>query len=325
MNRIIEKINYWKWILESRKELKEFSKGHKVRLYNWGRPYVQDRWWFDFFEQRGLLENLNGQVALYSVFAPFWLNRFDKAKVRLFIERENLHRPGYDGFTDHLLGNKRAHLTLGFDNIQHDKYMRFPFWLMWGIFPATANYHDIKKLIKEWDSTDNHSFKNRKFCSFICSHDDVGRKEIFREISSIETVHCAGSLCHNNDDLKKIYNDNKTEYLRNYRFNLCPENTDFKDYVTEKLPEAIISGCIPIYQGSNGLPEPGIFNKDAIIFIKMGQENTEAVKLVSELNSDEKKYMDFACQKRFLPDAADIIWEYYEELEKRLRELINSL
>jgi len=41
----------------------------------------------------------------------------------------------------------------------------------------------------------------------------------------------------------------KMDLLKNYRFNLCYENTIFPNYCTEKLWHAIASGCLPIYYG----------------------------------------------------------------------------
>ena len=57
----------------------------------------------------------------------------------------------------------------------------------------------------------------------------------------------------------------------------------------------------------------------------MGKENKDAIQLVAELNTDEKKYMDFACQERFVDGAADVIWGYYETLEGKLKELIANI
>lgn len=90
----------------------------------------------------------------------------------------------------------------------------------------------------------------------------------------------------------------------------------------KKPSRAMNAGCIPIYHGSDNYPEPNVLNQDAIIFIVMGKDNSNAIKLISELNSDKKKYMDFACQKRFIVGAEDVIWEYYERLEKKLKEII---
>jgi hypothetical protein len=51
---------------------------------------------------------------------------------------------------------------------------------------------------------------------------------------------------------KNAFNDNgsflsKINFLSNYKFNLCFENTWAPFYVTEKLWQSIISGCLPIY------------------------------------------------------------------------------
>lgn len=43
----------------------------------------------------------------------------------------------------------------------------------------------------------------------------------------------------------------KYSILNNYTFNICFENCIYPDYVTEKLFDAIISGCVPIYWGAD--------------------------------------------------------------------------
>lgn len=254
-----------------------------------------------------------------------WLRMFDNSDIRIFIARENLHKSGMQKWLHHFLDDPKIDLSIGFDYIDNLQYLRIPFWLTWSVFSPTDTFEDIKRKIAIMNSVENHGFKNRHFAAFLSSHDDVGRKEIYDSMSLIGRVDCDGWLFHNNDDLKDKYNDDKLEYLKHYRFNLTPENSNHDGYVTEKLFEAIYAGCIPIYHGSDNHPEPDVLNQDAIIFIEMDKDNTNALKLISELNFDEKKYMDFACQKRFLPEAADVIWGYYEQLERCLRELINNI
>jgi hypothetical protein len=38
----------------------------------------------------------------------------------------------------------------------------------------------------------------------------------------------------------------KYELLQDYAFNLCPENSLYPGYITEKIPEAFNAGCLPI-------------------------------------------------------------------------------
>ena len=324
--RIINKYNYWHEILELRRVAKKACNGHQVRLYNWSRVWAQDLWLVDFIEKRELLKDKpKAKIALYSIFAPDWLIRFDNADVRIFVARENVHKKSMQHWSHQFINDKRFRLSLGFDEIDHTEYLRHPFWLMWSVFEPTDNYEDIKRKIEYMNSPLNKSFDERRFCSFLCSHDDIGRKKIYSQLSEIDKVDCDGKLFHNNDTLITKFKDNKLEYLKDYRFNLTPENTDYPGYCTEKLVEAISAGCIPIYNGCNNNPEPDIFNHSAIIFIKMTEENKEAISLVKELNSDKKRYMDFASQPRFIDGAAERIWEYYETLENKQKEIIKNV
>lgn len=45
--------------------------------------------------------------------------------------------------------------------------------------------------------------------------------------------------------------DRKLELLKQYHFNLCFENTNYPYYCTEKIWQAIQSGCLPIYWGKS--------------------------------------------------------------------------
>ncbi len=325
IKKVINKYIYWKEILQSRNLSLTACKGHKVKIYNWTRIVPQDLFLVNFIEKRGLLDNKpKTKVALYSIFGPAWLTRIDNADCRIFVARENLHKPSMRYWEHQFIDDNRFKLSLGFDEIEHPQYLRHPFWLMWDVFDPTDNYDDIKRKIEYMNSADNKSFDDRRFCSFLCSHDDGGRKRVYDSFSRIDKVDCDGRLFHNNDTLKSIHNDNKLEYLRDYRFNLTPENTDYPGYCTEKLVEAIYAGCIPIYNGSNNNPEPNVFNRDAIVFINMREDNTNAVSFIEELNSDKNKYLEFACQRRFVDGAADVIWDYYTRLENKLIEIIKN-
>lgn len=324
-NRIKEKYIYWNKIIERRMLAAKATKGHQVHMYNWCNFWPQDKWYIDFIEKRGLLKDKPKlKIGFYSIFAPMWLRIFDKSDIRIFQARENLHKPGMRDWAHQFIDDPEINLSIGFDYIDHPQYLRIPFWMTWGVFSPTETYESIKSKIKQMDAFNNHSY-NRLFAAFLSRHDDYGRKLFFDQMSKIGIVHCDGKLFHNNNDLKSLYNDNKLEYLRHYRFNLCPENSNTAGYCTEKLLEAIQAGCIPIYWGADNNPEPDVFNQDAIIFFEMGKENDEAVRRIQELNSDAKKYMDFACQPRFVEGAADVIWGYYEQLENKLREIINNV
>jgi hypothetical protein len=292
-----------------------------VRMYNWVNPPApQDLWLAQFIKARNLLPK-NKKMAIFSVFGLRIMMKFNRSDYKIFVPRENLHRSNWQHYDDLLLNEKWVDLVVGFDYTERENYIRFPLWLMW-IFKPTDTYRDIKQICDRINNPHNSSYTDRKFCAFLSSHDDIGRQEIFDELSTVGRIDCDGRLFHNNDDLKTKFGDDKLAYLRNYRFNLCPENSDAEGYCTEKLFEAIFSGCTPIYWGSGFCPEPDVLNQNAILFVKIGknEKNEDAIKQINQLNISEKDYLDFARQSRFSDNAPDIIWNYFEKLEEKLRK-----
>lgn len=326
MNRIRRKYIYWKDILERRRVGLQATKGHQVRIYNWSRVYSPDLWLVNFIEKRGLLIGKPKlKIGLYSIFAPDWLTVFDDCDLRIFVARENLHKPEMKRWEHQFLNDNRFQLSIGFDNLEHDQYLRIPFWMTWNTFQPTDTYKEIKERVLHMNNPLNHSYDNRKFACFLCSHSDPGRQHLYDRLSSIDRVDCDGRGMHNNDTLRMIHKDDKLSYLRDYRFNLTPENSNDPYYCTEKLMEAFQAGTVPIYFGCNNNPEPDVINSKAIVFIKQAEIPENQLKLISELNSSKDSYMEFATQPCLLPGAEDVIWEYYKQLETKLKEIIKNV
>lgn len=296
-----------------------------VTLHNYlHKPTKQDFWLRDFIQARNLLSGSKKKISIFSVFGSKWMMRLNRDDIKIFIARENVHREQWVDYANNCLDVSSINLSLGFDYGDSERYMRFPLWIMW-LFPPTVDYQYVKEWCERINHPKNSSYADRKFCAFLCSHDDIGRREVYDQLNSIGRVDCDGRLFHNNDELKQLYGDDKLRYLEAYRFNLSPENSSAKGYVTEKIFEAIASGCVPIYCGNDGnAPESDILNPDAILYINMPSDNLDALTRIAELNADEAKYMQFASQPRLLPDAADRIYAYIQELENRLKILIEA-
>ena len=96
----------------------------------------------------------------------------------------------------------------------------------------------------------------------ISNHDINGiRGKLIQLTNTIEKVTCAGKFMNTTDELITKYGDDKWVYLRKFRFNICPENASSKGYITEKILDAFVGGCIPIYWGGGKKEwiEPEIF------------------------------------------------------------------
>jgi hypothetical protein len=129
-------------------------------------------------------------------------------------------------------------------------------------------------------------------------------------------------LLHNDDTLGTSYANDKGEYLKSYKFNICPENTISPGYVTEKLFQALQAGCVPIYSGPGPDPEPEVVNRDAVVFWRPGQDNSEAIRLVERLWRDEDEYRRFVERPALKPGAVDFVWGALRELRKRFEKTL---
>ena len=94
------------------------------------------------------------------------------------------------------------------------------------------------------------------------------------------------------------------------------------DYVTEKLFDAFMCGCVPLYYGANNDPEPGLINKDAVIFWDKGANNQKSIAKVEELYHNDKLYEDFMAQVKLLPAAEEYVIDRYARLKDKFAELL---
>ena len=195
-------------------------------------------------------------------------------------------------------------------------------------YPLYINY--FKKYEPLIFNNINKEFKllnldNKNFCALICRHDRwKTRTEIYKSLNVIDNIVCPSRLFNNysNEKFNKI---GKVNFLKNYIFNICPENTytDLKGYITEKLMDCCKAGCIPIYlEDVMDDIDNKIFNKNRILFYKNNAESINELKdKIYSLYSDKKKLLDFYNQDIFLPTAYDEI----ENMEKNLTIAIQNI
>lgn len=286
---------------------------------------IEDHWLFQFINKRGILKKLpNKTISIFSVNGDRISIRLNRSDFKIFHTIENVHVPfsKWQKYEDLLLEEKSINLSLGFDLINHDKYLRFPYWIMTTFHPED-DFSSIKHKCEILNSHNIHLNSRNKFCSFICRKDYFGdREKIYNQISTVGRVDCDGEFLHNNDNLKVKFNDNKLEFLKSYKFNLCPENTNYEGYVTEKIFDAIYSGCIPIYWGSGNNPEPEILNQSAILFFNNEGDNSSLLTELNKLNHNPSLYKKFSEQNRLNDNAPELIYNYYVRLENKLREIV---
>ena len=196
----------------------------------------------------------DADVVISSVFGH---TQTDPAKTIMYIG-ENV-RPNYMGYNH----------SLSFD---YDTYggrnFRLPLWwsrLAWDGFvqkPRKPNAHnhgyeqllDIKSLMQPRKL--DMSIKD-KFCAMIAGNPEGLRVNLFNSISKYKSIDGYGLMFGNS------LRQSKFDVLPEYKFSLCPENSIYDGYVTEKLVDAYAGLTVPLYSGDMSVKED--FNTKAFI------------------------------------------------------------
>ena len=288
----------------------------RVRFFNWNYSINTFHPWFEQF----INENVSGDKT-FNFFSSYGDRRFihiAKVERKIFLNIEEVyHWPWYDGYQDHCLSD--VLLSMGHEPLHAPNYLRFPVWLF-TTFESRLDRNVIEKRIAELNAVRN----TQKYdCVLISSHDAMNiRTPIYNQLKDVTDIKCAGNLFRNTNELQMVYGNDKLKYVHEFMFNICAENCNRFGYVTEKLFDAFIAGSIPIYYGSDNRPEPGIINPDAVLFFDPKSDNSELIKEVRRLKSDDAYYDKFIRQEKlFAKPAADYIYSTFEEFAKRLREM----
>lgn len=299
-----------------------------------------DNWWIDdnvailnsehFYLLKKLLMNknihlvfteYNPDIEIFSVFGGRDKILNSNANIKIFYTGEAV-KVGFKDYYDNVLDI--VDLSLGFNHEKCDNYVRFPIWIWYrnnfNIFEL--NKDNIHKKVVE---INNIKFKKDKFASLIArASSNILRKDIYDKMSNIDKISCPSNFMHNDDSLKTIFNDNKNEYLKQFKFNICPENCIEDGYITEKLFDAFNAGCIPIWSGDKNL-EGDVINKDAILYWDENSDNISILKEIELLHKNDELYDKFVSQPRLNTDnATEYIYGQIKLLHEKIEELLHK-
>lgn len=180
--------------------------------------------------------------------------------------------------------------AIAFDWMQYEeRYLRRPLWIEERRF--YNNYYKI---------TDQEAL-DRKFCNFVYYNDNSGegtefRKKFVKRLSEYKRVDCPGKVLNNmtanligrfDGDWRK----SKVDFVKNYKFTIAFENTQYRGYTTEKILHPFVGRSIPIYWG-NPLVEKDI-NKNAIINCNgYEQDIDKIINKIIEIDQNSTKYLE---------------------------------
>lgn len=186
----------------------------------------------------------NPYTADLIVTSVFGNTQTDPHKTLAFIG-ENV-RPNFVGYS----------YSLSFDwDSYGGRNLRLPLWyarLAWPGFvqqPRRENMHnhgyepliEINPLTKprklDWNEKEG-------FCAMIAGNPEGLRVNLYNSISRYKPVDGYGNM------FNRALRQSKFDVLKRYKFCLCPENSVYDGYVTEKLLDAYAGGTVPIYSGT---------------------------------------------------------------------------
>jgi hypothetical protein len=218
-------------------------------------------------------------VVISSVFGH---TQTDPAKTIMYIG-ENV-RPSYIGYNH----------SLSFD---YDTYggrnFRLPLWwsrLAWDGFeqkPRKQNSHNhgYEDLISIDSLTNGRTLdlsQKTKFCAMIAGNPEGLRINLYNSLHKYKPVDGYGLMFGNS------LRQSKFDILPEYKFCLCPENSVYDGYVTEKLIDAYAGGTVPIYGGDVSVSED--FNHNAFLNYQETKDMEKFVEHVSFFDRNTEAY-----------------------------------
>jgi len=198
----------------------------------WNMQHFKDRFRMIEHKYTFVEDNKNPEYVLYSVFGD---EPLPKNAVKIFYTGENVC-PNMD----------EADWAISFNrNIQSDRHMRVPNYVL--------TYNHIGMWIGDLTDVRHPGKKRQKFCAFLHNRDIPHRNEFVKKLSQYRQVDCAGRTCMANTvnpyQGKLKMREAKIEFTRDYMFCMAFENEIGNGYVTEKITDAFMAGCIPVYWG----------------------------------------------------------------------------
>jgi hypothetical protein len=170
-------------------------------------------------------------------------NKRKQAPLTLFHTQENTRHDIFE--TDY---------SISFDlGVFNPKHYRLPYWMEmidWSHEGVIGNqnprYGRLMNL-KDLSLPLGERFISRpQRMAFITSHLLEPRKMLFDRLGRVVPIDGFGPYFDKNIRSHLQSSFTKYELLQDYAFNLCPENSLYPGYITEKIPEAFNAGCLPI-------------------------------------------------------------------------------
>lgn len=291
----------------------------KISYINFWRDPHNDNYFTKFIEHNigkviVVNNNDNPDILISSCMGNIHNVKKIKAKCKLFYYGENLDRyPPYNNFK---LLEETFDLIVGFKNTDlTKKIIRFPLWLMYYKFYSWDDSNNILNYIQT--KYDENIKEKNNFGSIIARHDRGGQRTIiYNELSKYGQILSPGIYKNNCGSIGSTHQD-KINFISKCKYNICPENSCYEGYFTEKIFQAFEGGTIPLYWAIEH-PEPNIINKNKYCFCDINNKE-KLTENINDVIENSNKYIE---GNIFKDDAKNEIQLFYSTLLENIRLFI---
>lgn len=212
-------------------------------------------------------------------YGPFGNDHTSYNCIKIFMTGENI-RPNFN----------MCHYSISFDYLDDPRNHRYPIY-------AWVDMDMVKNRNLHFD------LLNRKFCCFLYSNPHCQiRNDFFKELSRYKFVESGG--LHLNNIGYKV--GDKLSYIKQFKFVIAYENSSYPGYTTEKLTDAFIAGCLPIYWGNPLVHKE--FNPKSFINSFEYPTTIDLINWIIHLDKNDDKYLEYFKHSAFydnkIPDDA---------------------
>lgn len=191
---------------------------------------------------------------------------------RIFYTGENV-RPNFN----------QCDYAFSFDYPVTERNFRLPLYHLYGY---------TEKLCNKDQTSPEPSL--RKFCNFVYSNKKAPERiKFFNQLKSYKPIDSGGKIMNNIGGRV----GNKLEFLRNYKFTIAFENSNYPGYTTEKIAEALLANTIPIYWGNPLVARD--FNPECLINCHDFGSFEEVVTYVIKVDNDDELFQKYVSAPAF--------------------------
>lgn len=221
---------------------------------------------------------------------------FEKSKaIKILFLGENV-RPSYN-FYDY---------SLSFDySDNNNRNIRLPLWTLyvdwWGNKSEDLSLDELNYIFSPEDI-----YNRQNFACIVAGNPVKNRMEIYNKLNLYKKVDGYGFA------FKNRYDGRKHDLLKNYRYNICFENSIYPGYCTEKLLQAKVAGCVPIYYGCK--ESENDFNEKCYLNL-INYSMEEFIEKIIKIDDNKDEFIQIASEPLFSkkPDL-NFLYDFFDKI-----------